>query len=121
MLKYFRDIDKDCSMKAVQLEITLGIGLTSRKSWTWNSKLDTAVISMVESGEADSLINKWFNQKSCKAKKNFYAIDVLKLKDLFTVLGVSACVSLFILFIEVIWKKALYVVGPLHCRVKQED
>ena len=121
MLKYFRDIDKDCSMKVVQLEVTLGISITSRKSWTWNRRLDTAVINMVESGEADFLINKWFNQKSCKAKNKFHAIDVQKLKDLFTILSVSAFISLFVLVIEIIWKQVLHVVGTLHCKIKQED
>ena len=51
LLKYFRDIDKDCSMKVIQLEVTLGVGITSRKSWTRNRRLDTAVIAMVESGK----------------------------------------------------------------------
>ena len=121
MLKYFEDIDKDCSITVIRLEVTLGVGITSRKSWTWNRRLDTAVIAMVESGEADFFMNKWFYQKSCKAENKFHAIDVQKFNDLFTILGLSAFISLFVLIFEIIWKQLLHGVGTLHCKTMQED
>ena len=67
--------------------------------------MDTTVMHMVESGEADYLIKKWFPQHECKAKKTFYSLDILRLKDLFIILVVSILVATFLLFIEIIWHK----------------
>ena len=104
-LKYMADIDKDCSLKKVQLNIQNAICIASRKSWTWKKRIDTTISHMVESGEIDYLFKKWFGKGSCVPKNTFYAIDILKLDNLFVILGVSVPIALFILLIELIWKK----------------
>ena len=56
---------------------------------------------MVQSGEADFLIYKWFGRKTCKTKSPFYSIDIVRLKDLFIILAVSILIAAFLLLIEV--------------------
>ena len=104
-LKYFTDIDKDCTLKTVLLQKDTGVAISALKSWTWKRRIDAAISYMVESGEADYLIKRWFGQESCKSSNAFYAIDILKLKELFVILSISILIASFILVIEIAWKK----------------
>ena len=73
---------------------------------------------MVESGEVDHLTTEWFGTGSCTAKNNFYAIDIVQLKDLFIILGSSVLISSFILLVEVIWSNIFCIARYLHRRKK---
>ena len=117
-LKYITDVDKDCSLKTVQLHTSTVICVTSRKSWTWKRRIDTTISHMVESGEVDHLHTKWFGKGSCTAKNNFYSLDIVQLKDLFIILGISAVISTFILLIEVIWSYISCIARYFHRRKK---
>ena len=94
----------------VRLEIALGIGFATRKSWTWKRRVDRASIDLIASGEADYAINKWFGQESCKAKNTFHAIDIVKLKYLFLIVAASILIVSVILVIEMYWSRILHIV-----------
>ena len=104
-LKYMSDIDKDCSLKTIRLHKDSGIGISSLKTWTWKGRVDAAVSQMMRSGEVDYVSKKWIGKGSCKSSNAFYAIDILKLKELFVILSISILIASFILVIEIAWKK----------------
>ena len=87
------------------LQIDTGIGIAVAKSTTWKRRVDAAVSYMIESGEVDYFIKRWFGQESCKSSNAFYAIDILKLKDLLVVLSISIVVASFVLVIELAWER----------------
>ena len=99
------DIDKDCSLKTIRLHKDSGIGISSLRAWTWKGRVDAAVSQMMRSGEVEYVIKKWIGKGSCKSNSAFYAIDILKLKDLFVILSISILIASFILVIEIAWKK----------------
>ena len=87
------------------LKIDTGIGVAVAKSRRWKRRVNAAVSYMIESGEADHFIKSWFGQESCKSSNAFYAIDILKLKDLLVILSISILVASFILMIELAWER----------------
>ena len=101
------DNDKDCSLKTIRLHKDSGVSIASLRGWTWKRRVDTAVSHMMQSGEVDYVLQKWIGKGSCKSSKTFYAIDILKLKNLFVILSISVLIASFILVIEVLWKKVV--------------
>ena len=89
----------------MRLQKDTSIGIVALKSWTWKRRVNAALSFMVESGEVDYFIKRWFGKESCKSSNTFYAIDILKLKHLFVILTISIFIASFILVIEIAWKK----------------
>ena len=117
-LHYMTTTDKDCSLKAVRVNIDSGIGIASFKSSTWKRRFDTAVMSIVHSGEADYKRSKWFDPPGCITKTKFYSLSLNRLKDLFIILGATILIGFFLLLLEISWVRLRHMVKDLHHKRK---
>lgn len=59
------------------------------------------VTDMVGTGEADIVVNRWFQKTNCKNPNTFYALDIKRMNGIFIVLA-SAILGCILLALAVI-------------------
>ena len=81
-------IDHGCSARIIRVpHYNAPAGLVFRKNSTWKHRWNTAVTSMVDTGEADYVLNRWFQKTNCKKANNFYSLDIQRMRGIFIVLA----------------------------------
>ena len=92
-------IDHGCSARIIRVpNYNAPIGLVFRKNSTWKNRWNTAVTDMVATGEADFVVNKWFQKTNCKKTNTFYALDIQRMKGIFILLACAILGCLVIAF-----------------------
>ena len=97
-LAYTQSMDRECDIKILQLQnAQVGIGLSFSKKSTWKRRFNLAVISMVNSGQSDTIASQWFKLQHCVKTNNFYSLDIRRMASLFIWLsiGILGCVMIF--------------------------